>query len=175
MTPSGELSICWSDDLIKKEILLMTNKQYFLEEVSHRPELWASSDPVRPELDENFKTAPGRFVVGLRDELGSWKAFMCYARTCDVPKDIEDLETYTDEAGNIFVPYTVWSHEKGAGREIINQLHKMVCAADIGVTRIVTLSPLTYMARKFHLRNNAKEFRLNKETVNFEYEVSIGT
>jgi hypothetical protein len=35
--------------------------------------------------------------------------------------------------------------------------------------RLITLSPLTDMARKFHLNNGAKELRVNKTTVNFEY------
>jgi hypothetical protein len=33
----------------------------------------------------------------------------------------------------------------------------------------VTLSPKTDMARKFHLKNGAKIFRENEETVNYEY------
>ncbi len=39
------------------------------------------------------------------------------------------------------------------------------------LNRLVTLSPLTDMARKFHLKNGAKEISINEETQNFEYEV----
>ena len=37
--------------------------------------------------------------------------------------------------------------------------------------RIITLSPLTDMARNFHLRNGAKELSVNEKTQNFEYKI----
>jgi hypothetical protein len=37
------------------------------------------------------------------------------------------------------------------------------------VTRFVTLSPKTNMARRFHLKNGAIVFRENDDTVNYEY------
>ena len=142
---------------------------YTLEHVTTKSHLWESSDPVRPDLDVEFKTSPGRGVLGLLGDDGLWKAFLCYARTFLIPKDVKELDEFTTEDGNIIVPYTVWSHEKGAGRTIINKVIDMVSNIDIGVDRIVTLSPQTSMARKFHLRNNATEFRVNSTTVNFEY------
>ena len=39
------------------------------------------------------------------------------------------------------------------------------------LNRLVTLSPLTEMARKFHLRNGAVELLVNETTQNFEYKV----
>ena len=39
------------------------------------------------------------------------------------------------------------------------------------LNRLVTLSPLTDMARKFHLRNGAKELQVNKTSQNFEYTI----
>ena len=145
--------------------------KYTLEYVTTTPHLWASSDPVRPELDVKFKTTPGREGFGLKGEDGVWKAFMCYARTTDVPRNIEELATMTSTVGDIIIPYTVWSLEKGAGRTIINEVLWMAKNVEMGVERVVTLSPQTDMARKFHLINDAKEFRMNEETVNFEYEV----
>jgi len=89
-----------------------------------------------------------------------------------VPKDVEELDDFTDINGSIIIPYTVWSHEKGAGREIINEVLWMVRNTNLGIDRVVTLSPQTEMARKFHLRNDARELRMNETTVNFEYEVT---
>ena len=37
--------------------------------------------------------------------------------------------------------------------------------------RLVTLSPLTEMATKFHSGNGAKLMKINKTTQNFEYKV----
>ena len=141
-----------------------------LEEVTLSPELWSGLDPVRPELGPDFKTAPGRGVYGLRGDDGVWKAFLCYARTTVVPTTVEELSALTNPDGNIMIPYTVWSLERGAGKEIISQVLAMT--KKLGdIARVVTLSPLTTMARKFHLKNNAVELRVNEQTVNFEYKV----
>jgi len=41
----------------------------------------------------------------------------------------------------------------------------------VGVlNRLITLSPLTDMARNFHLRNGAIEIQVNESTQNFEYK-----
>ena len=144
---------------------------YTLENVTCQPELWRSGDPVRPELGVSFKSAPGRTVYGLKAEDGSYVAFCCVARTSRVPADIMELSGFTSLAGDILVPYTVWSLQKGAGRAIIKQLLNTVCQSSLA-QRVVTLSPLTEMARKFHLRNGATEVSRNIATANFEYPVS---
>ena len=143
---------------------------HVLEDVTPLPDLWSDSDPVRPELDEKFKMAPGRGVYGLRGDDGAWKAFMCYARTTRVPTSVKELAELTNPSGHIMIPYTVWSLERGAGKEIIEQV--IALAKGLGnIARVVTLSPLTNMARKFHLKNKAVELRVNETTVNFEYKV----
>ena len=144
--------------------------KYNLEHVNDKPELWESEDPVRPELDTAFKTSPGRGVFGLKGEDGKWKAFMCYARTSLVPKNVEDLVVYTCLDGPYIIPYTVWSYEKGAGRAIINEVLWMVKNTEDHYGRVITLSPPTEMAERFHSRNGAVVFRRNAEFVNFEYE-----
>ena len=151
---------------------LSSDQSYSLRYVTDEHWLWESSDPVRPELDVEFKTSPGRGVFGLLGSDGLWKAFMCYARTFLIPRSVEELDEFTTKDGNVIIPYTVWSKEKGAGRVIINEVLQMVSSADIGVDRIVTLSPQTRMARNFHTRNKATLFRMNDTTVNFEYEVT---
>ena len=86
--------------------------KFTLRAVSNNPSLWSEDDPVRPELDAEFKTAPGRGVFGLQDQHGAYRAFLCYARTTQVPADVEELEKYTSAKGRIIVPYTVWSYQK---------------------------------------------------------------
>jgi hypothetical protein len=39
------------------------------------------------------------------------------------------------------------------------------------LNRLITLSPLTDMARNFHLNNGAIELQVNEETQNFEYKI----
>ncbi len=141
---------------------------YTLEEVTNKPDLWSSDDPVRPELSIEFKTAPGRKVFGLKNEKDkNYEAFMCCAFTEKVPSSVDELTLFTKDAGKIAIPYTVWSKKRGAGRKIIQMVLEF--AKSINIERVVTLSPLTEMARKFHLKNNAFEFRANENTVNFEY------
>ena len=41
------------------------------------------------------------------------------------------------------------------------------------LNRLVTLSPLTDMARNFHLKNGAKELQVNEKTQNFEYDIEL--
>jgi len=149
-------------------------KKYMLENVTLRPSLWESKDPVRPELSVKFKTAVGRGVFGLKGTDGEYKAFMCYSRTSDVPRYVKELDELTSVDGQIIIPYTVWSYEKGAGREIINRVVDLVKNSEMA-RRVVTLSPQTEMARRFHLRNDAVELRVNETTVNFEYEVKSET
>ena len=96
---------------------------------------------------------------------------MCYAHTSEVPKNVEELDKLTTPDGEVVVPYTVWSREKGAGRRIIDKVLELVITTS-KARRVVTLSPLTEMARKFHLRNNAIEVQVNKTTVNFEYIIT---
>ena len=144
---------------------------YTLENVTSKPHLWENSDPVRPELGVAYKTYPGRLVFGLRDENNEYVAFCCVARSLDVPWDIMSLSNFTSQDGTIYVPYTVWSLKKGAGRTIINELLRLVREADSGVSRVVTLSPKTEMAKNFHMRNGAREISSSVVTVNFEYPV----
>ena len=143
---------------------------YKIVDVTGKPELWSEGDPVRPELDVKFKTAPGRGVYGLLGSDGEYKAFMCYAVTSSVPKCVDELDKLTTTTGQIVVPYTVWSREKGAGRQIINKVIEFIRGSNMA-ERVVTLSPLTDMARRFHLRNSALELQVNETTVNFEYAI----
>jgi hypothetical protein len=142
--------------------------KWTLENVTENVEAWFNKDPVRPELSIEFRTGVGREVFALKDESGEYKAFCCLATTTAVPRSIEELDELTSEFGVFAIPYTVWSYQKGAGREIINQLVTLSNQSK-SIIKVATLSPLTEMARRFHLRNNAIELRVNETTVNFEY------
>lgn len=142
-----------------------------LEVVTNKPELWKDSDPVRPELGVSYKSYPGRQVFGLKDSTGEWVAFCCVARTTGVPWDIMSLSELTLEEGVIAVPYTVWSLKRGSGKTIIAAILDHVKKPGKNITRVVTLSPNTEMARSFHLRNGAKEIATHVVTANFEYSL----
>ena len=140
-----------------------------------------SEDPVRPELDNNFRTGYGRKIYGVKyqDDI---HAVMCFAYTNEIPKSVEELEKLSTDAflqsamrdqkgGQIAIAYTVWSKKKGGGKLIVKQVFKMIKKSN-HLNRLVTLSPLTEMATKFHLRNGAKLLHINETTQNFEYKES---
>ena len=120
-----------------------------------------SSDPVRPHLN---KIDIGKQVYVLDD----LSAVICVCYCTQVPTTEYELEEYRDDTGSIVVAYTVWSNKPGAGRAIVNELLELM-SNKTGVERLVTLSPLTEMASKFHIRNGAKKISESELCQNFEY------
>ena len=139
-----------------------------------------SEDPVRPELDNNFRTGYGRRIYGVRYK-GDIHAVMCFAYTNKIPRSVEELEKLSTDAflqsalrdqniGKIAIAYTVWSKRKGGGKLIVKEVFKKIKKSN-HLNRLVTLSPLTEMATKFHTSNGAKLVQINETTQNFEYKV----
>lgn len=143
-------------------------------------EVDCSKDPVRPELDIKFRTSHGRKIYGLKHG-EDIMAVMCFAFTNQVPKTVEEMDRLSYDAamqavhragiqGNIAIAYTVWSLKKGGGKMIVKEVYNMIKQSN-HLNRLVTLSPLTKMAEKFHLRNGARLIQKNESTQNFEYVV----
>ena len=137
-------------------------------------------DPVRPELDNNFRTSYGRKIFGVKYD-NEICAIMCFGFTNEIPKTVEELDLMTKDAylqstlrdknvGKIAIAYTVWSKKKGGGKLIVKEVFKKIKKSN-HLNRLVTLSPLTAMARNFHLRNGAFELQVNETTQNFEYKI----
>ena len=137
-------------------------------------------DPVRPELDNEFRTSYGRKIYGVKFK-NEIHAVMCFAFTNEIPKSVYELDVFSRDAflqsatrdqnvGKIAVAYTVWSNKKGGGKLIVKEIFKMVKKSN-HLNRLVTLSPLTEMARNFHLNNGAEEIQVNDNTQNFEYKI----
>ena len=139
-----------------------------------------SEDPVRPELDNDFRTGYGRKIFGVKYKK-EIHAVMCFAYTNQIPTSVEELEKMSTDAflqstmrgqnvGKIAIAYTVWSKKKGGGKLIVKEVYKKIKKSN-HLNRLVTLSPLTEMASKFHTRNGAKLIQVNDTTQNFEYKV----
>ena len=137
-------------------------------------------DPIRPELNNDFRTSFGRKIYGVRYK-NEICAIMCFGFTNDIPKSVEELDLMTKDAhlqsirrdqqvGKIAIAYTVLSKKRGGGKLIVKEVFKKIKKSN-HLNRLVTLSPLTDMARNFHLRNGAIELQINKETQNFEYKI----
>lgn len=126
-------------------------------------------DPVRGHLPMHWRVTDGREVYVLEDEdTGVARAAVCVAYTQGVAITEQDLNL-TDNP-NTAMFYTVWSYDRGAGREIIFSTAEAIKQNKPYITRYCTLSPLTEMAERFHLRNGAKFLRRGDTCQNFEYE-----
>jgi len=137
-------------------------------------------DPVRPELDVIFRRSYGRKIYGVeyRKEIC---AIMCFGFTDEIPKTVNELDLMTRDAylksahrdqniGKIAIAYTIWSKKKGGGKLIVKEVFKMIKKSN-HLNRLITLSPLTDMARNFHLHNGATQLQVNEGTQNFEYKI----
>ena len=152
-------------------------------ELVEMPFIDVSEDPVRPELSLEFRQAYGRKIYGIKDEEDDIAAVMCFAFTNDVPTSVEEMDTMSKDAamqavhragvqGSMAIAYTVWAKKKGGGKHMVNEVYKMIKQSS-HLHRLITLSPLTDMARKFHLKNGATEVQVNLTTQNFEYDIEL--
>ena len=139
-----------------------------------------NEDPVRPELDNIFRRSYGRKIFGVKYG-GEIHAVMCFAYTNQIPKSVDELDKFSHDAflqsaqrdqkvGQIAIAYTVWSKKKGGGKLIVKEVFKKIKKSN-HLNRLITLSPLTEMASKFHTKNGAKLIQINETTQNFEYQV----
>ena len=137
-------------------------------------------DPVRPELDIVFRRSYGRKIFGVKYKKEIC-AIMCFGFTDEVPSTVKELDLMTRDAylksaqrdqniGQIAIAYTVWSKKRGGGKLIVKEVFKMIKKSN-HLNRLITLSPLTEMARNFHLNNGAIQLRVNEGTQNFEYKI----
>ena len=139
-----------------------------------------NEDPIRSELDIVFRRSYGRKIYGVKYKKKIC-AIMCFGFTNEVPKSVNELDLMTRDAylksaqrdqkiGKIAIAYTVWSKKKGGGKLIVKEVFKKIKKSN-HLNRLVTLSPLTEMATKFHSNNGAKLIQINEATQNFEYKV----
>ena len=139
-----------------------------------------AEDPVRPELDVIFRRSYGRKIFGVEYNKEIC-AIMCFGFTDEVPKTVKELDLMTRDAylksaqrdqniGKITIAYTIWSKKRGGGKLIVKEVFKMIKKSN-HLNRLITLSPLTEMARNFHLKNGAIELQVNEKTQNFEYKI----
>jgi len=169
----------------KNKIALNRNIENFFDwikgaELVELKECNIKEDPVRPELDNIFRRSYGRKIFGVKYK-GEIHAVMCFAYTNQIPKNVEELDKFSHDAflqsaqrdqnvGQIAIAYTVWSKKKGGGKLIVKEVFKKIKASN-HLNRLITLSPLTDMATKFHKKNGAKLLQINETTQNFEYQV----
>ena len=134
-------------------------------------EINPEDDPVRPELDNEFRVSNGRKIFGLKYN-NEIEGVVCIAFTNELPATVKELDlmSVNEKESQIAIAYTLWSFKKGAGKKIMKELLKYMKEQN-NIDGIMTLSPLTPMATHYHIRNGAKLIKINPTTQNFEYKV----
>tara|TARA_Y100000768_G_scaffold316022_1_gene251032 strand:+ start:543 stop:1019 length:477 start_codon:yes stop_codon:yes gene_type:complete len=134
-------------------------------------EINPEDDPVRPELDNEFRISNGRKIFGLKYN-NEIEGVVCIAFTNELPATVKELDlmSVNEKDSQIAIAYTLWSLKKGAGKKIMKELLKYMKEQN-NIDSIMTLSPLTPIATHYHIRNGAKLIKINPTTQNFEYKV----
>jgi len=127
---------------------------------------YIKDDPVRPDIPIDFRVSGNRFVGALFKE--KLEAMVCVSLHNFIPASVDDL-VQDNEDPHTAIFYTIWSYRAGAASQLLFAVVNEIRILYPTVTRFVTLSPKTEMARKFHTKNGANVFRENMDTVNYEY------
>lgn len=124
-------------------------------------------DPVRPNIGIEHRIN-SRSNIYLWTEDNKILAAVC-VMLCDAVPDSEMsmLAPPVNEL-TVAVAYTIWSYSAGAAQKLIFAVREQLPPQ---IKKMVTLSPQTEMAKKFHLRNGARLIRENADTWNFEYDL----
>jgi len=124
-------------------------------------------DPVRPHipLEQRINDAAEILILKAGEEV---LAATCMQWLSTVPEDEADLVAMEKDK-SIAVFYTIWSYAPGAGATLLQQAASWLKSEYSELKGIVTLSPQTPTARRFHLKNGAKIRKENPTSVNYEY------
>ena len=127
-------------------------------------------DPVRPAIPTERRVGNNRDIFVLHQDQ-KVDAITCVSYQADVPTSEHEL--FRDGDPIVAVFYTIWSYRPGAGRELIMDSVRRIQQDHPEIQRFVTLSPKTEMAERFHLRNGARIYKVNDDTINYEYRLDV--
>jgi hypothetical protein len=124
-------------------------------------------DPVRPHipLEQRINDAAEILILKAGEEI---LAATCMQWLNDIPRDEQDLIDMPKDK-NTAVFYTIWSYSPGAGQALIKAAADWLLKDYKDIVNIVTLSPQTEMAKRFHIKNGATVHRTNETSVNYKY------
>jgi len=124
-------------------------------------------DPVRPHipLEQRINEAAEVMLLKAGEEI---LAATCMQWLSDIPADEQDLVDMPKDK-NTAVFYSIWSYSPGAGQQLIKAAADWLLHEYKDIKNIVTLSPQTEMAKRFHHKNGAKTYRENPTSVNYRY------
>ena len=124
-------------------------------------------DPVRPHipLEQRINDTAEILMLRAGNEV---LAATCLQWLRDIPRTEQDLIDLKD-CKDVAVFYTIWSYSPGAGQSLIKAAADWLLKDFPDIKAIVTLSPQTEMAKRFHHKNGAETYRENETSVNYRY------
>jgi len=128
-----------------------------------------SEDPVRSNIPPEIRIGKNKEVFVLIEE-ETLSAITCVSYLESAPSCQQELFD-SSESPRVAVFYSIWNYKpnSGSGKRLILQALDYIQKAKPEITRWVTLSPKTELARSFHLKNGAIIFRENEDSINYEY------
>lgn len=145
--------------------------EYHLHEIHHVQDALldlVDLDPVRHHIPKSHRVDDAHRVLVLLKH-NQPQSVLCLAFCDQVCTCESDLFTHASTTPCVVMLYTIWSLQPGAGRHMVHACVDYVKQSWPTVQRVVTLSPPTQMAERFHLKNGAHMLQHNGHTVNFEY------
>lgn len=123
-------------------------------------------DPVRPNIYQIERILGNKeVVVLLKDDIPM--AVICVSYQDFIPED--ESELLSSDNATIAIFYSIWSYKPGAGKRLLFKMKDYIKEHKPEIERLITLSPQTFTAGRFHTSNGAKILRVNEESVNYEY------
>jgi hypothetical protein len=147
--------------------------EYHLHEIDHVQDPLldlVDQDPVRHHIPKHVRVGTAHRVLVLLKQ-SEPQSVVCVAFCDQVGVSEHDLFTHASTTPQVAMLYTIWSLAPGAGRRMVHACVDYVKQSWPTVQRVVTLSPPTQMAERFHLNNGAHMLQHNQTTVNFEYDL----
>lgn len=144
---------------------------HVIDNINHPLVCLVSGDPVRPHVPLSDRLHNLNRILVLETDQGVAASVVCVAFSDHVIVDEHEIASYEGNSPRVAILYTIWSLEKGGGQAMIPEAKAWIQHEFPTVQQLVTLSPHTQMARRFHEKNGAHELQTNSETVNFEYKL----
>ena len=141
---------------------------YLIKDLNDPLVQYIKDDPVRPHIPITDRLGQNKNIFVLMDN-EKVRAIVCAKFCSKIPSNEHELLSEINETPTAAIFYTIWSYHSGSGQQLIREGVQHIKSTRPEIKRFVTLSPTTDMARMFHIKNGAVIFRINSDTINYEY------
>ena len=141
---------------------------YIIKNESDQYFTFLKDDPVRGSIPHLNRIGINKEIFTLiKDDRPA--AITCVNYLDNIPSGEEELFKPIEKP-TVAVFYTIWSYAPKSGRELLFSAVDYVKENKPDIKRFATLSPKTDLAARFHLKNGAVVYRVNSDSINYEYK-----